>query len=120
MGFKIIKKAHADGIFTGEIPEDLEDVVGYRLTQQMTGQNIHRRLFGSAAFYSNPNASPNEVDDVTMVSNPQVFLPVNSASRLLFNMEIPDFVVTAVMSLKAADDVVMFHSLRFIHTSILL
>lgn len=114
VGFKIIKKAHADGIFTSEIPEDIEDVIGYRMTQQMTGQNIHRRLFGPAAFYSNPNASPNEVDDVAMVSNPQVFLPVNSASRLLFNMEIPDFVVTAVMSLNAADDVAMFHSLRFI------
>ncbi len=114
VGFRIIKKAHADGIFTSEIPEDMEDVLGYRLTQQMTGQNIHRRMFGPAAFYANPDASPNEVDDVAMVSNPQVFLPVNSASRLLFSMEIPDFVVTAVMSLKAADDVVMFHSLRFI------
>lgn len=114
VGFRIIKKAHADGIFTSEIPEDIKDVVGYRLAQQMTGQNIHRRMFGPATLYANPNATPNEVDDVAMVSNPQVFLPVNSASRLLFSMEIPDFVVSAVMSLKAADDVVMFHSLRFI------
>ena len=49
-----------------------------------------------------------------MVSNPEVYLPVNSSDRLLFGMEIPDFIATAVMSLKGADDVVMFHSLRFI------
>ena len=29
-------------------------------------------------------------------------------------MEIPDFVATAVLTLKAADDVAMCHSLRFI------
>lgn len=114
VGFRIIKKPHADRIFLSEIPENQKDVLGHRLTQQMVGEKIHRRMFGASAFYANPNAGTNEVDDAAMVSTPEVYLPVNSAARLLFGMEIPDFVATAVMSLKAADDVVMCHSLRFI------
>lgn len=114
IGFRIIKKEHADQFFLTEIPDAQKQVMGHRLSQQMLGERIHRRMFGASAFYANPNAGTNEVDDVTLVSDPEVFLPVNSVDRLLFGMEIPDFVATAVLSLKAADDVVMFHSLRFI------
>ena len=114
LGFRVIKKPHADPIFLSEIPEKQKDFLGHRLTQQMVGTKIHRRMFGASAFYANPNAGTDDVDDAAMVSSPEVFLPVNSSDRLLFSMEVPDFVVTAVMSLKAADDVVMFHSLRYI------
>lgn len=114
VGFRIIKKPHADTLFLSEIPEEQKEVIAHRLSQQQVGTNIHRRMFGASALYANPLAGTNEVDDVTLVSDPEVFLPVNSSERLLFGMEIPDYVVTAVMSLKAADDVVMTHSLRFI------
>jgi hypothetical protein len=114
VGFRIIKKPHADQLFLSEIPEEQKTIIGHRLSQQQVGENIHRRMFGASAFYANPLAGPNEVDDVTLVSDPEVFLPVNASQRLLFGMEIPDFVVTAMMSLKAADDVVMTHTLRFI------
>lgn len=114
VGFKIIKKPHADALFLSEIPQEQQDIIGYRLSQQQVGEKIHRRMFGASAFYSNPSAGTNELDDVTLVSDPEVFLPVNSADRLLFGIDIPDFVVTAMMSLRAADDVVMTHSLRFI------
>ena len=114
IGFRIIKKAHADNLFLTEIPEDQKAFLGHRLTQQMVGEKIHRRMFGASAYYANPNAGTNDVDDAALVSNPEVYLPVNSANRLLFGIDVPDFVVSAVMSLKAADDVLMFHSLRFI------
>ena len=114
VGFRIIKKPHADQLFLSEIPEEQKEIMGYRLSQQQVGESIHRRMFGESAFYANPLAGTNEVDDVTLVSDPEVFLPVNAEARLLFGMEIPDFVVTAMMSLRAADDVVMTHSLRFI------
>ena len=114
VGFKIIKKPHADELFVSKIPEAQKEIIGYRLSEQQVGNNIHRRMFGASAFFANPLAGPNDVDDVTLVSDPEVFLPVNAEKRLLFGMEIPDFVVTAMMSLRAADDVVMTHSLRFI------
>ena len=114
VGFRIIKKPHADELFLSAIPEEQKSIVAHRLCQQQVGEKIHRRMFGASAFYSNPSADTGTVDDVTMVSDPEVFLPVNSSDRLLFGIDIPDFVVTAVMSLRAADDVVMTHSLRFI------
>ena len=114
IGFRIIKKPHADNLFLTPIPEDQKHYLGHRLTQQMVGEKIHRRMFGASAFYANPNAGTNDVDDAALVSSPEVYLPVNSANRLLFSMDIPDFVVTAVMSLKTSSDEVMFHSLRFI------
>lgn len=114
VGFRIIKKPHADQLFVSDIPENQREVMGYRLSQQQVGQKIHRRMFGASAFFTNPSAGYNQVDDVAMVSDPEVFLPVNSADRLLFGMDIPDFIVTAVMTLEADDDVCMVHSLRFI------
>lgn len=114
VGFRIIKKPHADELFLSAIPEAQKSIIGHRLSQQQVGENIHRRMFGASAMYCNPNAGTNELDDVSLVSDPEVFLPVNSSDRLLFGMEIPDFVVTAMMSLNAADDVIMTHSLRFI------
>lgn len=113
-GFRIIKKPHADKIFIADIPEDQKDFLGNRLTQQQIGTNIHRRMFGVSAFYSNPSAGTDQLDDATMVSDPEVYLPVNSSDRLLFGADVPDFVVTAFMSLKAGEDDCMFHSLRFI------
>ena len=52
-----------------------------------------------------------------MVADPEVYLPVNSADRLLFNTDLPDFIVTAVLSLKGienGEEVVQVHSLKFI------
>ena len=114
VGFRIIKKPHADNIFLTSIPDDQKDVVGNRLSQQQIGSKIHRRMFGASAFYSNPQATTDQVDNVAMVSDPEVYLPVKSSDRLLFGMDIPDYIVTAVLSLKAGDDEIMFHSLRFI------
>lgn len=114
VGFKIIKKPHADELFLSAIPEKQKSIIGHRLSQQQVGVNIHRRMFGASALYTNPLAGTNDVDDVTLVSDPEVFLPVNPSDRLLFGMEIPDFVVTAMMSLETNDGVVMTHSLRFI------
>mgnify|MGYP007070317640 FL=1 len=114
VGFRIIKKPHADKMFLASIPDDQKDFIGNRLSQQQLGTNIHRRMFGASACFRNPGAGTDQLDDVAMVSDPEVFLPANSSERLLFGMDIPDYVVTAVMSLEAADDVAMFHSLRFI------
>lgn len=114
VGFRIIKKPHADNIFLATIPDEQKDVLGNRLSQQQLTQKIHRRLFGASAYFSNPSAGTDEIDDVTMVSDPEVYLPVNSADRLLFSVDIPDFVASAVMSLKADGDVVQYHSLRFL------
>ncbi len=117
MGFKIIKKNHADNIFLAEIAERDKDIFGNRLSQQQIGQKIHRRLFGVSALYCNKNAGYDDLDDVMMVSDPEVYLPVNSGDRLLFSTELPDFVVTALLTLRGqenGEDVDMMHSLRFI------
>ena len=114
VGFRIFKKPHTDPIFLSDIPEEQKEVLGNRLCEQQVGQKIHRRMYGASAFYLNPSAGPDELDDVTMVTDPEVYLPVNASDRLLFGMEIPDYIVTAVMTLNADDDVVMTHSLRFI------
>ena len=118
VGFRIIKKSHSDPIFLADIPEDQQDVLDNRLSQQMLGQRIHRRMFGASAFYLNKNAGPNDVDDVTMVTDPAVFLPTNSEDRLLFPIELPDYIVSAVMTCETPgpDDEKegMVHSLRFI------
>lgn len=114
VGFRIIKKPHADPIFLSEIPENQKDYVGHRLSEQKVGEKIHRRMFGASAYYCNPFAGTDDVDEVMLVSDPEVYLPVNPSNRLLFGMEIPDFVVTAVMRLETTDGEVMCHSLRFI------
>jgi hypothetical protein len=114
VGFRIIKKPHADNIFLTTIPDEQKDVLGNRLSQQQLTQKIHRRLFGASTYFSNPSAGTDEIDDVTMVTDPEVYLPVNSADRLLFSVDVPDFVASAVMSLKADGDVVQYHSLRFL------
>ena len=85
-----------------------------RLSQQQLTSKIHRRMFGASAFFSNPSAGTDQLDDVTMVTDPEVYLPVNSSDRLLFNMDIPDYVVTAVMTLEAGEDETMMHSLRIL------
>ena len=71
-------------------------------------------MFGASAFFSNPSAGTDQVDNVTMVTDPEVYLPVNSTDRLLFNTDIPDYVVTAVLALDAGEDETMIHSLRFL------
>ena len=117
VGFKIIKKNHADNIFLAEIAERDRAIFGNRLSQQQIGQKIHRRLFGVSALYCNKNAGYDDLDDVMMVSDPEVYLPVNSGDRLLFSTELPDFVVTALLTIKGqenGEDVDMMHSLRFI------
>ena len=116
VGFRIIKNAHDNPIWLASIPDDQKDILGNRLSQQQLSETIHRRMFGASAFYSTPDASTNQLDNVAMVSDPEVYLPVNSKDRLLFGTDIPDYVVTAVMSLKAEgeEDEVMYHSLRFI------
>ena len=114
VGFRIIKKPHADNIFLASIPEDQKDIIGNRLSQQQLTSKIHRRMFGASAFFSNPSAGTDQVDNVTMVTDPEVYLPVNSTDRLLFNTDIPDYVVTAVLALDAGEDETMIHSLRFL------
>ena len=117
VGFKIIKKYHGDDIFLTSISDDDKDILAHRLSQQQIGEKIHRRLYGASAFYSKKNASADELDDVMMVADPEVYLPVNSADRLLFNSDLPDFVVTAVLSLtgiEKGEEVVQIHTLNFI------
>lgn len=117
VGFKIIKKYHGDEIFKTTISDDDKDILAHRLSQQQIGEKIHRRLYGPSAFYCKKEATADELDDVMMVADPEVYLPVNSADRLLFNTELPDFIVTAVLSLKGiekGEEVVQFHSLNFI------
>ena len=114
VGFRVIKKPHADNIFLTEIPDDEKEFIGHRLSQQQLTSKIHRRMFGASAFFSNPSAGTDQLDDVTMVTDPEVYLPVNSTDRLLFNMDIPDYVVTAVMTLEAGEDETMMHSLRIL------
>ena len=113
-GFRIIKKPHADNIFLTNIPDDQKEFLGNRLSQQQLTSKIHRRMFGASAFFSNPSAGTDQLDDVMMVTDPEVFLPVNSADRLLFSTEIPDYVVTAVMTLTTVNEEAMVHSLRFL------
>lgn len=121
IGFRIIKKAHGDGLFLGAIDNDVKDIIGNRLSQQKLSANISRRMVGPSMFYCKKDADLNTVDDVAMVSDPAVFLPANSKDRLLFDTDIPDYVVS--LSLRIAsegltgspdDDEVMFHTLRFI------
>lgn len=121
IGFRIIKKPHGDGLFLGAIDNDVKDIIGNRLSQQKLSANISRRMVGPSMFYCKKDADLNTVDDVAMVSDPAVFLPANSKDRLLFDTDIPDYVVS--LSLRIAsegltdspdDDEVMFHTLRFI------
>ena len=117
VGFKVIKKYHGDEIFQTFISDDDKDILAHRLSQQQIGEKIHRRLWGASAYYCKKNATADELDDVMMVADPEVYLPVNSADRLLFNTDLPDFIVTAVLSLKGienGEEVVQVHSLKFI------
>ena len=117
VGFRIIKKYHGDKIFQTYISDDDKDILAHRLSQQQIGTKIHRRLYGASAYYTKKDATADELDDVMMVADPEVYLPVNSADRLLFNTDLPDFIVTAVLSLKGMEndeEVVQFHSLKFI------
>ncbi|MBQ5401583.1 MAG: hypothetical protein IIU16_01565, partial [Bacteroidales bacterium] len=113
----VIKKYHGDEIFQTFISDDYKDILAHRLSQQQIGEKIHRRLYGASAFYCKKDATADEVDDVMMVADPEVYLPVNSADRLLFNTDLPDFIVTAVLSLtgiEKGEEVVQFHSLKFL------
>lgn len=118
LGFVVIKKSHSDALFLDKIDEDQEDMIGHRLSQQQITENIHRRMFGTSYFYSNSSAGMDQVDEVAMVDDPQVYLPVDSKNRLLFDTEVPDYVVGMSLKISGKDsngeETVLFHTLRFL------
>lgn len=117
-GFRIIKLKHEDALFQEPITDNEKDYTAYRLSQQNISGNINRRMYGMSLYYTNKNAGPNDIDNVSAVLDPQVYLPADSEKRLVYDPDVPDYVVSATLDIRGKDekgeDVVLFNTLRFV------
>lgn len=105
---KLIKKPHTDELFDWTpVAGELEEVAGQRLSTHLIHATKHptleRRYYGLSMYYSNPYASPFDVDRVQFVYDPQIYVPFEDAAHKLFDPQMPDLVVSAAIAAYGID-----------------
>ena len=114
--FKTFKYPRTNAIFTDIDPVDdvFADVVASRLSSQLIDGNIERRYYGQSAYYTRQIITPEEVDNVQYVSDPEIFVPFNVKEQRLYDPIVPDFVVTVQITVKDRNGDYVTNSLRFV------
>lgn len=120
--FKLCQKRRDDPIFGAtEIDPQLTDYVAYRRSEQHSADTIIRRYYGPSMFYTKEFADPYQVDEVHFVTDPQIDVPFDNVGKekWIIDPQLPDFVVTAVLSVRGMDhtdndEQIMVNTLRFV------
>ena len=119
--FKTFKYPRTSKIFTDIKPvEDVyADIVATRLSSQLINGNIERRYYGQSAYYTKQNITPDEVDNVQFVSDPEIFVPFSMEKKCLYDPIVPDFVVTVQITARVPGFSVT-NTLRFVPKIVLI
>lgn len=114
--FKTFKYPRTSSIFKNIETEGdvLADVVATRLSSQLINGNIERRYYGQSAYYTKQFVTPEEVDNVQFVSDPEIFVPFNVEKQCLYDPIVPDFVVTVQITAKSPKGYFVTNNLRFV------
>ena len=114
--FKTFKYPRTSSIFQDIEPvsDVFADVVATRLSSQLINGNIERRYYGQSAYYTKQLVTPEEVDNVQFVSDPEIFVPFNVEKQCLYDPIVPDFVVTVQITAKSPKGYYVTNNLRFV------
>ena len=122
--FKTFKYPRTSNIFKDiQTDEDvIADVVATRLSSQLINGNIERRYYGQSAYYTKQSVTPDEVDEVQYVSDPEIFVPFSVEKKCLYDPIVPDFVVTVQITTKvsAGKGYSVTNTLRFVPKIVLI
>lgn len=122
--FKTFKYPRTSNIFKDINPvEDVyADMVATRLSSQLINGNIERRYYGQSAYYTKQSITPDEVDEVQYVSDPEIFVPFSVEKKCLYDPIVPDFVVTVQITanVSAGEGYFVTHTLRFVPKIVLI
>ena len=122
--FKTFKYPRTSDIFKDISTDDavFADVVATRLSSQLINGNIERRYYGQSAYYTRELATPEEVDNVQYVSDPEIFVPFSIEKKCLYDPIVPDFVVTVQITAKvpAGEAFSVTNTLRFVPKIVLI
>ena len=122
--FKTFKYPRTSIIFQDIKPDEavFADVVATRLSSQLINGNIERRYYGQSAYYTKQSITPDEVDNVQYVSDPEIFVPFSIEKKCLYDPIVPDFVVTVQITAKvsAGEGYYVTHTLRFVPQIVLI
>lgn len=122
--FKMFKYPRTDPIFKDIKTDDevFADVVATRLSSQLINGNIERRYYGQSAYYTKQFVTPEEVDEVQYVSDPEIFVPFSVEKKCLYDPIVPDFVVTVQITAKvpAGEAFSVTNTLRFVPKIVLI
>ena len=122
--FKTFKYPRTSDIFKDIKTDDevFADVVATRLSSQLINGNIERRYYGQSAYYTKQFVTPEEVDEVQYVSDPEIFVPFSVEKKCLYDPIVPDFVVTVQITAKvpAGEAFSVTNTLRFVPKIVLI
>ncbi len=122
--FKTFKYPRTDEIFKdiGTDEAVFANVVATRLSSQLINGNIERRYYGQSAYYTKQFVTPEEVDEVQYVSDPEIFVPFDVEKQCLYDPIVPDFVVTVQVTAKvpAVESFSVTNTLRFVPKIVLI
>ena len=122
--FKTFKYPRTDDIFKdiGTDEAVFANVVATRLSSQLINGNIERRYYGQSAYYTKQFVTPEEVDEVQYVSDPEIFVPFDVEKQCLYDPIVPDFVVTVQVTAKvpAVESFSVTNTLRFVPKIVLI
>lgn len=122
--FKTFKYPRTSDIFKDISTDDavFADVVATRLSSQLINGNIERRYYGQSAYYTRELATPEEVDNVQFVSDPEIFVPFSVEKQCLYDPIVPDFVVTVQITAKVTtgEGYYITNNMRFVPKIVLI
>lgn len=122
--FKTFKYPRTSDIFKDISTDDavFADVVATRLSSQLINGNIERRYYGQSAYYTRELATPEEVDNVQYVSDPEIFVPFSVENKCLYDPIVPDFVVTVQITAKVTtgEGYYITNTMRFVPKIVLI
>ena len=122
--FKTFKYPRTSDIFKDISTDDavFADVVATRLSSQLINGNIERRYYGQSAYYTRELATPEEVDNVQYVSDPEIFVPFSVENKCLYDPIVPDFVVTVQITanVSTGEGYFITNTLRFVPKIVLI
>ncbi len=122
--FKTFKYPRTSDIFKDISTDDavFADVVATRLSSQLINGNIERRYYGQSAYYTRQMATPEEVDNVQYVSDPEIFVPFSVEKKCLYDPIVPDFVVTVQITanVSTGEGYFITNTLRFVPKIVLI
>ena len=122
--FKTFKYPRTSDIFKDIATDDavFADVVATRLSSQLINGNIERRYYGQSAYYTKQLVTPEEVDEVQYVSDPEIFVPFSVEKKCLYDPIVPDFVVTVQITAKVTtgEGYYITNNMRFVPKIVLI